>query len=72
MLAALEVLHFQVIKRKAAQVNFSKQLQPLLEKQNKICWINGEGAWGGGVRIVEIMDSVLHISEIRFGFPHMI
>ena len=56
-------INFQAIKRKAVWVNFSEWLQPLLEKQREICWINGEGAWGREVRC---------ISEIRLGFPCMI
>ena len=65
-------IDFQAIKRKVAQDDFSKQLQPLLEEQKKICWINGEGAWGEGVRVVEITDSVFRISEIGCGFPRTI
>ena len=56
-------------QRKVARVDFSKQLWPSLEKQKKVCWINGEDMWGGGVRFVEITDSVFCISEICFGFP---
>ena len=62
-------INFQVIKRKVAGVDFSKWLWLLLEKQKKICWINGEGVWGGGVRIMEIMDSVFYISKIGLRFP---
>ena len=65
-------IDFQVIKRKAARVNFSKQLWLLLEKQKEICWINGEGVWGRGVSFVEISDGVFCISEVRLGFPHTI
>ena len=65
-------IDFQAIKRKAVWVDFSKQLQPLLKKQKEICGINGEGTWGGGVRVMEISDSVLCISEIGLGFSHMI
>ena len=65
-------IDFQAIKRKVAQVDFSKRLQPLLEEQKEICWINGKGMWGGGVRFVEIMDNVFDISKIGFGFPHTI
>ena len=65
-------INFQVIKRKAVQVEFGKWLQLLLEKQKEICRINEEGAWGRGVRFVEIMDSVFCISEIGLGFSHMI
>ena len=68
----LPKIDFQVIERKAVRINFSKQLQLLLKKQKEICWINGEGTWGRGVRVVEIMDSIFRISKIGFGFPHMI
>ena len=57
-------INFQVIKRKAVWVDFSKWLWLLLKKQKKVCWINGEGVWGGGVRFVKIMDSIFCISKI--------
>ena len=65
-------IEFQVIKKKAVQVNFSKWLWLLLEQQKEVHWINGKDMWGRGVRFVEISDSILHISEIGFRFPHMI
>ena len=57
-------IDFQVIKRKVVQIDFSEWLWLLLEKQKKVCWINGEDAWGGGVRFVQTTDSIPCISEI--------
>ena len=65
-------INFQAIKRKMAWVELSKRLRPVLKKQKEICWINGEGTWGGGVRLMEIMDRIFHISEIWFRFPCVI
>ena len=65
-------IDFQAIKRKVVWVNFSKWLWPLLKEQKEVCWINGEGMWGRGVRFVEILDSIFHISEIGLEFPHTI
>ena len=65
-------IHFQEIKRKAAWMNFSKQLQLLLEEQKEICWINGEGLQGEGMGFVEITDSIFRVSKIGFGFPRTI
>ena len=62
-------INFQAIKREAARVDFSKWLWPLSEKQKKVCWINGEGMWGGGVGFMEITDSIFRISEIALGLP---
>ena len=57
-------IDFQAIKRKVVWMNFSKWLWLLLEQQKGVCWINGEGTWSGEVKVVEIMDSIFHVSEI--------
>ena len=62
-------IDFQAVERKVAQVNVSKWLRPLLKEQKEVCWINGEGMWDGGVRFMEITDSIFCVSEIRLGFP---
>ena len=62
-------IDFQAVERKVAQVNVSKWLWPLLKEQKEVCWINGEGMWDGGVRFMEITDSIFCVSEIRLGFP---